>query len=42
MHVLIMIRDALIAIALAWVGVTLETRQAEAPVCEASRCQESR
>lgn len=36
---LVIIRDALIAMALAWVGVTLEQRAVEQPGCAAESCQ---
>lgn len=43
LHVLVAIRDFLIAAALAWVGVTLETREAardhaQAPACSTDAC----
>ncbi len=38
---LVMVRDALIAMALAWVGVTLEQRSAEQPTCGTEACQPS-
>lgn len=42
MNLLIMIRDGLIALALAWVGVTLSASEAQrqAPACEQARCQD--
>jgi hypothetical protein len=36
---LVMVCDALIALALAWVGVTLEQRNVEQPICAAESCQ---
>lgn len=40
---LILIRDALVAAALAWVGVTLETQAVEErQACETQRCAEQR
>jgi hypothetical protein len=36
---LVMCRDALIAMALAWVGVTLEQRTAEQAQCAGEACQ---
>ena len=36
---LVMVRDALIAMALAWVGVTLEQRTVEQPSCVGEACQ---
>lgn len=36
---LVMVRDVLIAMALAWVGVTLEHRSVEKPSCGAEACQ---
>lgn len=36
---LVAVRDALIAIALAWVGVTLEQRTVETSGCAAETCQ---
>lgn len=36
---LVMVRDALIAVALAWVGVTLEQRTVEQQACAAEACQ---
>lgn len=36
---LIGVRDFLIAAALAWVGVTMETTRAEAPSCVGEACQ---
>jgi len=38
---LVTVRDALIALALAWVGVTLEHRSGEQPSCAAEACQTS-
>ena len=39
MQLLVLIRDALIALALAWVGVTLHEREIERAPCEAATCQ---
>jgi hypothetical protein len=36
---LVMVRDALIALALAWVGVTLEQRNVELQSCATESCQ---
>jgi hypothetical protein len=36
---LVMVRDALIAMALAWVGVTLEQRNVEQQSCTGEACQ---
>jgi hypothetical protein len=36
-----MVRDALIALALAWVGVTLEQRNVEQQSCGGDACQTS-
>lgn len=36
---LVMVRDALIALALAWVGVTLEQRNVEQQSCAGEACQ---
>ena len=36
---LVMVRDTLIALALAWVGVTLEQRNVEQQSCAAESCQ---
>lgn len=36
---LVMVRDALIALALAWVGVTLEQRSVEQSQCVGEACQ---
>jgi hypothetical protein len=36
---LVVVRDALIALALAWVGVTLEQRHVEQPNCAGEACQ---
>lgn len=36
---LVTVRDVLIAMALAWVGVTLEQRSVEQPSCGAEACQ---
>lgn len=36
---LVMVRDALIALALAWVGVTLEQRTVEQSSCVGETCQ---
>ena len=36
---LVMVRDALIALALAWVGVTLEQRTVEQSSCAGEACQ---
>ncbi len=36
---LVMVRDALIALALAWVGVTLEQRNVEQSSCVGEACQ---
>jgi hypothetical protein len=36
---LVMVRDVLIALALSWVGVTLEQRQVEQPNCAGEACQ---
>jgi hypothetical protein len=36
---LVAVRDALIALALAWVGVTLEQRTADQPSCAGEACQ---
>lgn len=36
---LVMLRDALIAMALAWVGVTLEQRNVEQTDCAGEACQ---
>lgn len=36
---LVMVRDALIALALAWVGVTLEQSKVEQPSCVGEACQ---
>jgi hypothetical protein len=38
LSVLILIRDVLVAAALAWVGVSLEAR--EAPACTAATCEQ--
>lgn len=38
---LVMVRDALIAVALAWVGVTLEQRTVEQQACAGEACQTS-
>lgn len=37
--VLIAVRDFLIAAALAWVGVTMESARTEAPSCAGEACQ---
>ncbi len=36
---LVTVRDVLIAMALAWVGVTLEQRSVEQPACPGEACQ---
>jgi hypothetical protein len=36
---LVMLRDALIALALAWVGVSLEQREVEQSNCAGETCQ---
>lgn len=36
---LVMLRDVLIAVALAWVGVTLEQRTVEQQPCAGEACQ---
>jgi hypothetical protein len=36
---LVMVRDALIALALAWVGVTLEQRNLDQSNCAGEACQ---
>lgn len=38
---LVMVRDALIAVALAWVGVTLEQRSVEQPACSGEVCEQN-
>jgi hypothetical protein len=37
--VLVAIRDFLIAVALAWVGVTMESRVTSEPACAGDTCQ---
>lgn len=40
--VLVAVRDFLIALALAWVGVSLEARQASDPACVGEACDTQR
>jgi hypothetical protein len=39
---LVMVRDGLIALALAWVGVSLEQRTVESQQCAGEACQQQR